>query len=259
MKLCSVDNKIDPQTRAFYQRSIRTMIEAEIPFLIGGAYAFGCYTGIKRDTKDLDVFVQPRDANRILDVLAKAGYKTELTDEVWLGKTFHAENLVDVIFSSANGIAMVDEGWFKHACPALLLDIEIRLVPPEEMIWSKAFVMTRDRYDGADIMHIIRCMGDELDWPRLLKRFDPNWRIFYNYLVLFGFIYPSDRDLIPQWVMHDLASRLDEETHSPPPTERICRGTLLSTTQYTIDTEEWGYCDARAENFDRCRQLSKRK
>jgi hypothetical protein len=197
MKLCAVDHKIDPSTREFYRRSIHTLIESEIPFLIGGAYAFGCYTGIRRDTKDLDVFVYPRDANGILDVLSHAGYKTELTDEIWLGKTFHAENLVDVIFSSANGIAMVDEGWFSHACPAVFLDIEIGLVPPEEMIWSKAFVMTRDRYDGADIMHIIRGLADSLDWPRLVDRFAGNWRILYNYLILFGLIYPSDRDTFP--------------------------------------------------------------
>jgi hypothetical protein len=248
MRLCSVDHKIDPQTRTFYEHSIHTLIESGIPFLIGGAYAFGCYTGIRRDTKDLDVFVYPRDANDILDVLSRAGYKTELTDEIWLGKTFHAENLVDVIFSSANGIAMVDEGWFRNSCEAMLLDIQIGLIPPEEMIWSKAFVMTRDRYDGADIMHIIRGLGDELNWSRLVERFGANWRILYNYLILFGFIYPSDRGMIPRWVMDDLAKRLEQEVNSPPPNERICRGTLLSTTQYTVDIEEWDYCDPRPKN-----------
>lgn len=245
MRQCTVDNNLDPETRDFYRRSIHTLIRSKIPFLIGGAYAFGCYTGIRRDTKDLDVFVYPRDANGILDVLARAGYMTELTDEIWLGKTYQAENLVDVIFSSANGIAQVDEGWFSHACPAMFLDIEIQLIPPEEMIWSKAFVMTRDRYDGADIMHVIRGMGDELDWPRLVERFDKNWRILYNYLVLFGFIYPSERALVPRWVMEELARRLDHETLSPTPEERVCRGTLLSTTQYATDIEEWGYADPR--------------
>jgi hypothetical protein len=45
--------------------------------------------------------------------------------------------------------------------------------------------------------------------------------------------------------MRELAKRLDEETSSPPPRERVCRGTLLSTTQYVVDIEEWGYGDAR--------------
>jgi len=39
------------------------------------------------------------------------------------------------------------------------------------MIWSKAFIMERDRYDGADIAHIIRTCGKGLDWSRLLHRF----------------------------------------------------------------------------------------
>jgi hypothetical protein len=32
---------------------------------------------------------------------------------------------------------------------------------------------------------------------------------------------------------------------TPPPTERICQGTLLSREQYLVDIERWGFKDAR--------------
>jgi hypothetical protein len=46
--------------------------------------------------------------------------------------------------------------------------------------------------------------------------------------------------------MQDMARRLEDELNTPPPLERICRGTLLSTTQYVTDVDEWGYCDPRS-------------
>lgn len=239
------ERKLNPETREFYSKVLNALRVSRIPFLVGGAYAIGCYTGIIRDTKDFDVFVHPRDVMGILDVLAHTGYKTELTDNIWLGKAFNGEDLVDVVFSSANGIAEVDDEWFEHAPEGSFFDFPLRLVPPEEMIWSKSFVMTRDRYDGADIAHIILSCADRMDWYRVLRRFNPHWRILYNYLVLFGYIYPSERTRIPRWIMRELADRMGKEVDAAPPDDRVCRGTLLSTTQYVIDVEQWGFRDPR--------------
>lgn len=243
---------LTPETRAFYQQVLITLRDSQIPFLAGGAYALGCYTGIVRDTKDFDVFVHPRDARSILEVLAHVGYKTELTDEVWLGKAFDGGNLVDVVFGSANGIAMVDDEWFTHACDGKFLDLAANLIPPEEMIWSKSFIMTRDRYDGADIAHIILKCSHCLDWERLLRRFGSDWRILYSYLILFGYIYPSERSRIPPWIMQKMELRLEEDAQGDIPTKRICRGTLLSTTEYTTDIGKWGYCDPRPARRTAC-------
>jgi hypothetical protein len=241
----SNENRLAPETREFYRRSVQRLLASGLPFLVGGAYAFGCYTGITRDTKDFDVFVHPRDVENILKALARAGYRTELTDKVWLGKAFNGDDLVDVIFSSGNGIATVDDVWFEKAVEGDLLGTPLKLIPPEEMIWSKSFVMTRERYDGADIAHMIHARAETMDWDRLLSRFGEHWRVLYNHLVLFGYIYPSEQDRIPRCVMQDLTSRMEKELNTPPPTGRVCQGTLLSSTQYDIDVEQWGYRDAR--------------
>ena len=59
---------------------------------------------------------------------------------------------------------MVDDLWFTHAAPGRVLGVPVLLCPPEEMIWSKAFIMERERYDGADVAHLILACGRELDW-----------------------------------------------------------------------------------------------
>jgi hypothetical protein len=87
-----------------------------------------------------------------------------------------------------------------------------------------------------------------MDWARLIARFGPHWRVLFSHLCLFGFIYPSERDRIPEWVMKDLTARLQQEMRTAPPTEKTCQGTLLSREQYLIDVQRWGLEDARNSN-----------
>ena len=93
---------IAPTTREFYCRVLRTLKASEIPFLLGGTYAFERYTGIARHTKDLDIFVRPRDCDRIFELFAATGCHTELSFPHWLGKILFKEDFVDVIFNAAN-------------------------------------------------------------------------------------------------------------------------------------------------------------
>jgi hypothetical protein len=238
---------LDPQTRNFYCQTLGLLNKARMPFLICGAYALERYTGIARHTKDLDLFIRPRDCQRILDLLAQAGLETEMAVPHWLAKATYGENFIDLIFRSANGYCEVDDAWFENAVADEVLGIPVQVCAPEDMIWSKAFVMARDRFDGADVAHLLLACGDCMNWARLLKNFGPHWRVLFSHLILFGFIYPEERSRIPDWVMNDLSQRLQQELNSPPPVANICRGPLLAPLQYLIDIEKWGYQDARLQ------------
>ena len=236
---------LDPSKQAFYCCMLQALRSAEISFLVGGAYAFARYTDIERHTKDLDVFIHRRNYDRTMQALAAEGCRTELTFPHWLGKARCGEDFIDVIFSSGNAIAEVDDEWFEHARDGEVLGIPVKLCPPEEMIWSKAFIMERERFDGADINHVLRACAAGLDWARVLRRFGPQWRVLLSHLVMFGFVYPALRDQIPDWVLDELLGRMWQEAHGAPLPARICRGTLISRAQYLIDVERWGYEDAR--------------
>jgi hypothetical protein len=236
---------LDPASREFYSQVLTILNDAGIPFLIGGAFALGHYTGIIRRTKDLDIFVHPQDVDRTLAAFAAQGYQTELTAPHWLAKAFYKDDFVDVIFSSGNGVARVDEEWFQHASAGKILGKTVQVCPVEEILWSKVFILARERCDAADVAHLLRACAAELDWPRLLRRFDAHWRVLLSQLILFGFIYPAERAQIPAQVMQELLDRLQAELTSEAPADPVCQGTLLSWDQYLIDMEEWGYQDGR--------------
>ncbi len=179
---------------AFYRRGLILLSDSQIPFLVGGAYALKHYTGIARHSKDLDLFVHPRDCQRVLQAPALAGYQTDLTYH-WLGKAYSGNYFIDVIFGSGNGLCAVDDEWFDNAVSGQVLEVSVRLCPPEEMIWQKSFVAERERYDGADVAHVLRGCGETLSWPRLLRRFAAHWRVLMSHVVLFGYIYPDERGL----------------------------------------------------------------
>ena len=243
--ITSSDGKLNLEAVEFYRRSLRILEQAGIPYLVGGAYALARFTGIIRHTKDFDIFVRPADAPRALDALAAAGYPTEMTFPHWLGKAYWSEYFIDIIFSAGNGVAAVDDLWFEHGVAEVVLDLPVKLIPPEEMIWSKGFVMERERCDVHDIMHLLRAHAEDMDWQRLLQRFGPYGRVLLAYVVLFGFVYPGERDRIPAWVTDQLLDLLARERHAPPTRARLCQGTLLSRQQYLVDIEDWGYKDAR--------------
>jgi hypothetical protein len=244
---CVNGDVLDEETRAFYQRALHILTEAEIPFLVGGAYAFTCYTGIERHTKDFDIFVHGRDIQHALEAFSEHACRAELVFPHWLGKAYCGDAFVDLIFSSGNGLAEVDEEWFEHAVDSSVLDIPAKLVPAEEMIWQKAFIMERERFDGADVAHVLRARAEQLDWDRLLTRFGSNWRVLFSHLVLFGFIYPGLRHQIPPRVMTTLMGRLQSELAPADGPDGLCQGTLISREQYLIDVGDWGYADARVQ------------
>lgn len=231
-------------TREFYTRALELLNAASAPYLVGGGYGFECYTGIPRQTKDFDIFVGESDVPTVLRVLEQAGFKTELTHPHWLAKAYQGEDFIDVIYGAGNGLAVVDELWFEHAVEGKVFGVPIRLIPVEEMIWSKAFIMERERYDGADVAHLLKARAEQLNWPRLLARFGPHWRVLLSHLILFSFIYPSERTRIPHRVVRELLHQLEPEL-STNDRRHLCQGTLISRAQFLIDVGAWGYQDAR--------------
>jgi hypothetical protein len=235
---------LDRPTRDFYRQAIQLLTGSPIPFLVGGAYAIANYTGIERHTKDFDIFLRPTDVELALRVFSDAGFQTEQTHPHWLAKVVWNDAFVDLIYRSGNAVAEVDDGWIEHGVTAILWGSPVWLCPVEEMIWSKAFVMERERFDGADIAHLLRAHAERLDWDRLLRRFDHDGAVLLAHLVLFDYIYPGEGRRIPEHVWRRLRIA-DAPRGAPNGENRLCRGTLLSRSQYLVDIKRWGYEDAR--------------
>jgi hypothetical protein len=237
--------ELDAAARLLYRKGLLALLRAQVPFLVGGAYALERHTGVVRHTKDFDIFVRPQHVEAALKALAQAGFRTDLPFPHWLGKAFHGDYFFDVIFNSGNGVCRVDDEWFEHALNNVVLGIPLKICPVEETIWQKAFILERDRCDSADVAHLLRSCAAAIDWDRLVRRFGDHWRVLYAHLVLFGFIYPNQQALIPRRVIEHLGRRLPNDQSEVAGGDQVCNGTLLSATQYLRDIDLQGFRDAR--------------
>lgn len=209
--------------------------------MVGGGIAVHIYTGFNRPTKDLDIFCKAGDYPKILVDLKEAGVKVRILDERWLAQALENQYRVDILFSSPNYIATVDDSWFEQAETTQLFGKEIKIVAKEELVWCKAYVQDRTRFDGADINHLILFSGHNFDWKRLLRRMENHWEVLLAILLNFRFVYPSERNKVPSWLMEELITRLKYQLKNPIPRDKICRGPLLSRTQYKFDIKNLGF------------------
>lgn len=225
----------------FYREVLAALIASDVPFLVGGAYAFCRHAAIDRKTKDLDLMVCEETWPAVARALRARGIHTRRSFPHWLGKALSPGGQVDIIYNGGSGVTRVDAEWFAHAIPATVLGHAVKLCPAEELLWSKAFIMERERFDGGDVLHLIRAHADRLDWARLCRRFAGHEPVLLAHLTLFRYVYPSEASRVPSWVVPALrAGALQLDTDA-----RLCRGTLISRAQYLVDVEEWGYADAR--------------
>lgn len=230
------------ESEAFYKEALQLLNQSGIDYLLGGGFAMSHYTGIFRDTKDLDIFCRPVDHTKILKFFSEHGYVIQLTDVRWLAKLFKGEYFIDIIFDTVNNICTVDDSWFEHAIEGTFVGEPVRFVSAEDLIWCKTYVQNRERYDGADINHVILKYGRQLDWKRLMNRTDRHWHLLFSHLVLFQFVYPSDyMDIIPQWLFNELLDRCKGQYELPSAVVKVCRGPIIDNTQYQVDIKEWDY------------------
>lgn len=228
------------QAEAFYQTVLDVLIQAGIPFMVGGTYGFCAYADMTRASKDLDIFVTKKDHKKILTLLRKADFATELLDPMWIGKVYHEEAFVDIIFAERHGLYSVDTTWLTHAHKKTVLGRKVLLMPLEQIIRTKCYVEFRDKYDGSDIAILLLLYGKELDWQWLVDSIDKHWQLLFAHLLNFTFIFPRERNSIPHWVIQKYTKATEDLFATPVNKKKITKGLLISY-EYAIAIEKWGY------------------
>ena len=95
---------LPPKAITLYRDVLEAMNERGIRYAVAGAFALQKYTGIRRRTKDLDLFLKPTDVPAALDHLCKQGFNCETLDPVWLSKARRGEYFVDLISGMSNAV-----------------------------------------------------------------------------------------------------------------------------------------------------------
>ena len=238
---------IPEEEREVYRRALQALNGASVPYVVAGAYAIYEHTGIYRQTKDLDLFVQPSSVIPAARALHDAGFVMRLEDLHWLAKAFVGDKFVDLIYGMGNGVAFIDEQWTRFAKTGVLAAQPVRIAPTEELIWHRLFINERHRHDMSDVVHLILCNGGELDWERLVNRVGPHWPLLLAQLQMFSYVYPGYRSNVPSWVMEQLVEQARADIGHDEEDADVTRGTLISRFSFAIDVREWGFADPRGE------------
>jgi hypothetical protein len=187
-----------------YGRVLQAVQECDLPFAVGGGFAFSNYAGKWRDTKDLDLYTLPALRNRFVGLLSAHGFQdyhdTAPYDRAWIYRSCRDGLIVDVIWRMANYYAEVDEAWLTSGPKLLLRGLLLPLIPPEELVWAKLFVVQRDRCDWPDILNILENSGHRLDWERLIQRVGPAAPLLGSVLSVYRWLRPQRAARLPQWI-----------------------------------------------------------
>lgn len=227
------------EARSCYRDVIAALHQGNVECAVGGAFAIHKHTGIWRSTKDLDLLLEARSMPDALERLREAGFDTCIEDPVWLAKAWRGNYFVDLITGLGNASLRVDASWIERASHEEILGVPCRVLAAEEMIASKVFVARRERFDGSDIVHLIRACGERLDWMRLMQLLDRHWELLLWSLTLFAYAYPARRELVPERIWCELLNRFTE-TVKHPQREEAFRGSLIDPNMFAIDVNEWG-------------------
>ncbi len=228
-----------PDARECYEDALHALLELGVPFVVGGAFAVHTHTGIWRTTKDLDLMLTAEDMPEALARLQSKGFETYVKDPVWLAKAHRGDYFVDLITGIGNASLGVDRTWIERSVPRLVLGLPCKVMGAEELIVSKIFVAYRERFDGADVVHLIRKRGKSLDWARVLELVGAHWEMLLSSLVLFAYVYPAHTDDVPDQVWDDLGSRFSRTIKNPQKNAPF-RGSLIDPRMFAIDVNEWG-------------------
>ena len=246
--------QLQPEQEAVFREVLRLFEKWRRPYAVAGAFALRQHTGVCRFTKDLDLFMTSADASDALKCLARRGFECEVCDPVWLAKAHRDGYFVDLITGMSNGVFAVDRSWIERAVPSVICEVNSHVLAPEELLVSKLFVTRRERFDGADIAHIIFSSQGNLHWDRIQQLAGDQWEILLWALLLFRYVYPAHSDYVPRSLWQHLLARLAEEIRVPSPTARF-RGSLVDEAMFAIDVEEWGLDNILQESRARRRVI----
>jgi hypothetical protein len=228
-----------PQQEQFFREALHLMNRQQVPYAVSGAFALHEHTGIWRDTKDLDLFLPPSQMQPALRQFEEAGFETELRYPIWLGKAWQNGFFVDFITGMSNAVIQVDQSWIDRSIRAEILGVPTRVLAAEELIASKIIVTRRERFDGADVAHVIYATRDTLDWNRVSQLVGDHWQMLLWSLIFFRYIYPRHANEIPRRVWHELLEKFERDL-TDPKLDAPFRGTLIDENMFAIDVQEWG-------------------
>jgi hypothetical protein len=225
------EDSIAPAEWQVYGRVVQEARRAGVRFGFGGAFATAVYTGELRNTKDFDFYVLPEDQEAMIGAITRAGledyYERLPYDRRWIYRGSTGDVIVDAIWAMANQRASVDEHWLTAGPEVTIRGERMRAIPIEELIWSKLYVLQRERSDWGDVLNLMDARTETIEWDRLLSRVGQDAPLLAGALSVFGWLAPDRSRDVPERIWTRLGLTPPRPTSDPDVTRR--RAALLDS------------------------------
>lgn len=194
---------IPPEQWSVYADFITETARRGLPFAVGGGLAVSAYSACVRNTKDMDLFVLEKDSRHMIEISRQLGfdeYKEVKYDPTWSYRSSRGGYIIDFLWRMLNGKASVDESWLTLGWDLQVRGIPVKLVPVEELILSKLYILRIDRADWPDILSLLYAHGIELDWERLLSKLGEDRMVLGSVVNLLRWLCPGRVCRFPQFI-----------------------------------------------------------
>jgi len=179
--------------------------------MLGGGFALATLTGHWRNTKDMDLYIHPDENQRAIEALEGAGFSDYFNqqpyDRKWSRRNIKSDVIVDLLWGMGNYRADVTDVWFERAPSVTIRDQKLLVIPAEELIWCKVYIIHRDRCDWTDLFNLVYVRGPELDWEHLLDILQEDAPLLSGLLAVYAWLYPRGINELPKWIWSHLALR----------------------------------------------------
>jgi hypothetical protein len=184
-----------------YSKAIDVLRDSGIPAMLGGGFALATFTGRWRDTKDIDFYIRPEDRDAAVAALSGAGFTDYFSlrpyDRKWIYRSTKSGVIVDIIWAMANQRAQVDDSWFMRAESGQVRDEEVKVLPLEEFMWCKLYILQRDHCDWPDLLNLLYASGPRLDWDYLIERLEEDLPLLKGLLSVYSWLCPRNARELP--------------------------------------------------------------
>jgi hypothetical protein len=154
------------------KRAVALLRDNDVPFALAGGLAVYARGGPATE-HDVDFILGEDDAERALDLFARAGMRTERPPEGWLFKAFDDENgsMIDLIYSPNRMPEVVPE-ILERAELIEVYAITMNVMTVTDVLATKLLTLKEHEVDYADVLEIARNCREQIEWDLLRERTD---------------------------------------------------------------------------------------
>jgi predicted nucleotidyltransferase len=149
------------------KRAAAALQDAGVPFALGGGLA--CWVRGGPETEhDVDFIVTPDRADEALEVLSRAGFRTERPPENWLYKAFDGDILIDLIFDPQGG--PIHDGVLERAEELEVAAVRMPVMTLEDVMVTKLLALHEHEVDYDSVLEIARSLREQIEWEDVRAR-----------------------------------------------------------------------------------------